>query len=62
MQANPASLFYPPDGSEPVVHSSLKAAIRAARARTMRFARTQTGRRNGLRGLLLEEAQIRKHK
>ena len=62
MQANPASLFYPPDGSEPVVHSSLKAAIRAARARTMRFARTRTGRRNGMRGLLLEEAQIRKHK
>ena len=58
MQANPASLFYPSDSSEPVVHSSLRAAVRAASARTFKFAKTRTARGNALRGLLLEESAI----
>jgi hypothetical protein len=63
MQANPASLFYPSDSSEPAVHSSLRAAVRAAGARTFKFAKTRTARGNALRGLLLEESAIaRKNK
>ena len=60
MQANPASLFYPPDANEPVAHRELKAAVRAARARTARFRRRGARRTNALRGLLSVEAEMKK--
>jgi histidine ammonia-lyase len=61
MQANQASFFYPPDARGSVVHGNVKAAVRGARARTLKFARTSR-RGNGLRSLLLEEAAIAKRK
>ncbi len=67
IQANPASMFYPPDAGQPHVtrapeqahvnRGRLQAAVRAARARTVRFQQT-SAKRQAVHALLTEQAQI----
>jgi histidine ammonia-lyase len=66
--ANPASLFYPPAASPPlrarpfhvISPRKLRAVVRHARARTMRFERRR--RANALRQFLATQAQVTKKK